>query len=52
MADIKLVIDFFMNTMLRVFNTLKSGMGIYFLVWIAVVFLMPRFRKLTQALKG
>lgn len=52
MSDIKLCIDFFMNSMLRVFNCLKNGMGTYFLVWIAVVFLLPRFRKLTNSLKG
>lgn len=52
MADIKLVIDFLVNMWLSVFNTLRDGMGVYFLIWIAVVTVIPLFRRILKSLRS
>lgn len=52
MSDIKLVIDFFVNMWLTVFNTLRNGMDVFFYVWIAVVCIIPLFRKILRTLRS
>lgn len=51
MADLKALIDWFVNTALQLFNTMKQA-GIYFYVWVSVLFVFPWFRRLLRALKG
>lgn len=52
MSDIKSVIDFFVNLWLTIFNTLRDGMGVYFLIWIAVVTIIPLFRRILKSLRS
>lgn len=51
MNDIKAIIDWAINTNLQIFNVLKN-LGMYFYVWIAVMFAFPWFKRLIRALRG
>lgn len=51
MADVQALIDWIANAALSCFNAMKNA-GIYFYVWIAVVFAFPWFRRILRALRG
>lgn len=50
-TDVQAIIDWVGNTLLNVFNAMRSA-GIYFYVWIAAFFVFPWFKRLIRALRG
>lgn len=52
MAAVKSVIDFCYNAVLNTFNALRTGMGIFFVVWLVKVFVFPHLKKLFSSLRG
>lgn len=51
MSDVQAILDWVTNTLLNVFNVLKTA-GVYFYVWLAVAFVFPWSKKLIRALRG
>lgn len=52
MADVKALIDWVVDASLNLWNCLKTNAGIYFYVWLAVIFVFPNFKRLLRALRG
>lgn len=50
MSDFKLLVDWVVNAALNLFNMMRDGAGVWFYVWIAALFAMPRLKKLLKIL--
>lgn len=49
--EYKNLIDLIVNAILNFWNTMRE-MGVFFYVWVALLFVLPWFIRLYRALKG